>query len=184
MIEVLVGIIGRPHGVHGELAVEPRTDEPALRFAPGALVRVEGSDRSLTVESARDHSGRLLVRFRGVSDRNDAEAMRGTRLVAEVDPATGPGEPEEYYDRQLIGLRVIDAGGTEIGQVAAVAHLPSQDLLEIDADGSVRLVPFVAELVPEVDLELGLVRLADVPGLLADEAPLSDHGGASDDGAD
>lgn len=169
MIEVLIGIVGRPHGVRGELAVEPRTDEPALRFAPGAVLRVEDSDRTLTVESARDHSGRLLVQFRGVLDRNDAEAMRGTRLVTEVDPATRPDEPEAYYDRQLIGLRVVDAAGTEVGQVAAVAHLPSQDLLEIDADGSTRLVPFVAELVPEVDLERGLVRLADVPGLLGDE---------------
>ncbi|WP_152362572.1 ribosome maturation factor RimM [Microlunatus speluncae] len=177
-MEVLVGIVGRPHGVRGELAVEPRTDEPALRFAAGTQVRIEGSERSLTVESARDHSGRLLVRFREVLDRTVAETLRGTRLVAEVDPATRPDEPEEYYDRQLIGLRVVDAAGAEIGRIAAVAHLPSQDLLEIDADGTIRLVPFVAELVPEVDLEAGLVRLADVPGLLEDEAPASDDGGS------
>ena len=170
VVEVLVGIVGRAHGVRGELAVEPRTDEPDLRFAPGATLRVEGRDRRLVVESARDHSGRLLVRFRDVADRNAAEALRGLRLVADVDPASRPEEPEEYYDRQLIGLRVLTAAGAEVGTVSGVAHLPSQDLLEIDAAGETRLVPFVAELVPEVDLDQGLVRLADVPGLLDDPA--------------
>jgi 16S rRNA processing protein RimM len=175
VLEVLVGIVGRAHGVRGEVAVEPRTDEPFVRFADGATLRVEGENRRLVVDAARDHSGRLLVRFRDVADRNAAEALRGTRLVVDVDPAERPEEPEEYYDRQLIGLRVVDAGGTEVGRVTGVTHLPSQDLLEIDAAGASRLVPFVTELVPEVDLGLGLVRLADVPGLLDD--PQDDEDG-------
>jgi 16S rRNA processing protein RimM len=82
-------------------------------------------------------------------------------------PAERPDQPEEYYDRQLVGLRVLDAAGTEVGRVTGVAHLPAQDLLEIDTGAGEALVPFVSELVPDVDLDQGLLRLADVPGLLA-----------------
>ena len=122
-----------------------------------------------------------MVRFREVADRTVAETLRGTRLVVDVDPSQRPEEPEEFYDRQLIGLRVVDAAGTEVGRITGVAHLPSQDLLEIDVAGSSRMVPFVTELVPEVDLGLGLVRLADVPGLLDDDAL---DAGSSEAGAD
>ena len=80
-----------------------------------------------------------------------------------------PADDEEYYDRQLTGLRVLDAAGAEIGTVADVVHLPEQDLLEIRTASGKRLVPFVRALVPRVDLEAGLVQLADVPGLLVDE---------------
>lgn len=171
-VEVLVGIVGRAHGIRGDVAVEPRTDEPEVRFAAGRAVRVEGSPRRLTIVTARDHSGRMLVRFHEVDDRSAAEALRGLRLVIDVDPADRPEQPEEYYDRQLVGLRVIDAAGAEVGRVTGVAHLPAQDLLEIDTGSGAALVPFVTELVPEVDLDQGLLRLADVAGLLAgdDEA--------------
>ncbi|GAB3763238.1 ribosome maturation factor RimM [Microlunatus parietis] len=177
-VEVLVGVVGRAHGIRGDVAVEPRTDEPEVRFAAGRAVRIEGSPRWLTVVSARDHSGRLLVRFHEVEDRNAAEALRGVRLVVDVDPAERPDRPEEYYDRQLIGLRVLDAAGTEVGRVSGVAHLPAQDLLEIDTGDGQALVPFVTELVPDVDLDQGQLRLADVPGLLsAGEAETSDEDG-------
>jgi 16S rRNA processing protein RimM len=88
--------------------------------------------------------------------------------VTEVDPAERPADPEEYYDRQLVGLTVLDAAGATLGPVTAVLHLPEQDLLEIDLAGERRLVPFVGALVSEVDLASGTVRLVDVPGLLRD----------------
>lgn len=182
VIEVAIGVIGRAHGVRGEVTVKPRTDEPGLRFAPGTEVRIEGQQRRLTVDDSREHGGRLLVRFREVMDRTVAETLRGARLVVDVDPEARPDRPEEFYDRQLIGLVVLDSTGHEIGRIAGIAHLPGQDLLEVDLGGSVRLVPFVADLVPEVDLEAGRLRLAEVPGLLADEA-LSDDETQSDDEA-
>jgi 16S rRNA processing protein RimM len=77
-------------------------------------------------------------------------------------------DPEEYYDRQLRGLRVLDASGVEVGVVADVVHLPSQDLLSVTTATGERLVPFVTELVPEVDLAAGTCRLAEVTGLLED----------------
>jgi 16S rRNA processing protein RimM len=168
-VEVVVGVIGRPHGVRGEVAVAPRTDEPERRFHVGAELRGEGTDRVLTVESSRAHSGRMLVRFVEAPDRSAVESLKGVRLVVDVAVDERPSEPEEFYDRQLVGLRVIDAGGVAVGRVAVVLHLPGQDLLEIDTEHGSRLVPFVSALVPEVDLAHGVIRLADVPGLLSDE---------------
>ncbi len=83
-----------------------------------------------------------------------------------------PEEEDAYYDRQLIGLTVLDAAGAEAGRIADVLHLPSQDLLAVTTPGGERLIPFVTELVPLVDLERGVVQVAAVEGLLADpEAP-------------
>ena len=167
-MNTVVGVIGRPHGVRGEVALELRTDEPERRFAPGQVLRQEGGTRLFTVRSVRDHSGRLIVRFAELADRADAEAVRGTLLVAVVEPDERPAEPGEFYDRQLIGLRATTPDGAEVGTVASVLHLPAQDLLEIETAGGPRLVPFVVALVPDIDLEAGLLTIADVAGLLDD----------------
>jgi 16S rRNA processing protein RimM len=148
--------------------VELRTDEPERRFAPGQVLREEGGTRRFTVRSVRDHSGRLLVRFAELLDRADAEAVRGTLLVAAVEPDERPTEPGEFYDRQLIGLRATTPEGAEVGRVVSVLHLPAQDLLEIETRAGPRLVPFVGVLVPDVDLEAGRITVADVAGLLDD----------------
>ncbi len=167
-IEVVVGVVGRAHGIRGDVSIDVRTDEPERRFAPGQVIRVEDSTRVLTVQQAREHSGRLLVRFAELPDRTAAEAARGLVLVADVDPAELPEDEDEYYDRQLVGLRVRTADGADVGTVTTVLHLPLQDTLEVETAGGVRLIPFVTEVVPVVDLAAGEVRLADLPGLLQD----------------
>jgi 16S rRNA processing protein RimM len=167
-VEVIVGIVGRAHGIKGEVGIDVRTDEPDRRFVPGAALGREDGGAALTVESVRDHSGRMLVRFRGYPDRTAVETLRGTVLVVQVDATARPADEEEYYDRQLTGLRVLDAHGADVGRVADVIHLPEQDLLEVRTPTGTRLVPFVRALVPEVDLDAQTVRLADVPGLLTD----------------
>ncbi|MGA8850369.1 MAG: ribosome maturation factor RimM [Aeromicrobium sp.] len=163
---VVVGRIARAHGLRGELGVQVRTDEPERRFAAGSSV-VCGT-RTLTVTSARWHSGRLLVTFDGVDDRTAAEALHGVIIESEIDPADLPDEPDEFYDRQLVGLEVRRGGpdGPAVGIVTAVLHLPDQDTLAIDIDGREVLVPFVTELVPDIDVAGGFVTVADVPGLL------------------
>jgi len=169
-IEVVVGKIGRAHGIRGDVTIDVRTDEPERRFAIGAVLRAEEGSRRFTVAAARDHSGRLLVHFAELADRTAAEAARGVVLVADVDPGELPEDEDEYYDRQLVGLRVRAADGSEVGTVTAVLHLLVQDTLEIEMDcGGTRLVPFVSAVVPVVDLAAGEVQLADVPGLLVDE---------------
>jgi 16S rRNA processing protein RimM len=180
-VEVVVGLIGRAHGIRGDVTIDVRTDEPERRFAVGQTLRAEDGLRTFTVASARDHSGRLLVHFEQLPDRTAAEAARGIVLVADVDPAERPEDEEEFYDRQLIGLEVRAVDGAHVGTVADVLHLPLQDTLEVDTDDGVRLIPFVSAVVPRVDLTAGELHLADVPGLLVDaDDDEPGHGAAAD----
>ena len=166
-VDVLVGTIGRAHGLRGEVSVHVRTDEPERRFTPGASLRV--GDRPRTVASARWHSGTLLLGLEGVTDRTAAEALRGRELWADVPAAEAPADEGEYWDRQLVGLEVLDAAGAVAGTIGEVLHLPAHDVLVVHTPGGDRLVPFVSEVAPVVDLEAGHVRVADIGGLLSDE---------------
>ena len=180
--EVVVGRIGKAHGVKGEVSVEPRTDEPGRRFADGVALGVRtprgeaahGPQRptSLTVQRTRWHQSRLLVTFDGVADRTAAEALRGLSLVVSVDPDETPEDPEEFYDHQLVGLAVSTTDGRAVGEVAEVLHATGQDLLAIRTPhGGEALVPFVTALVPVVDVAGGRLEVEDRPGLLS---PLPD----------
>ncbi len=173
-IEVVVGRIGKPHGIRGEVTVDVRTDEPEQRYADGAVLRAQpprGSASrltSLTVERTRWHQGVLLVTFAEVTDRTEAEAVRGTVLHATIPADATPEDPEEFYDHQLIGLAAVDLDGRALGTLTAVNHGSAQDLLTIRTDdGRDALVPFVTALVPEVDLVAGRVVVADRPGLVS-----------------
>lgn len=182
-VEVLVGRIGRAHGIRGELAVEPRTDEPDRRFTPGVRLREEGGSRTFTIAGMRWHSGRLLVRLDGVPDRTAAEQLRGVLLVADVPVDEAPTDDEEYWDRDLVGLTVLTSDGVPGGEVTRVQHGP-QDLLVIRTpNGEERLVPFVEALVPVVDLDGGTLTLADVAGLLTDVPDESDDSEGGEAGA-
>ncbi|MFG2086539.1 MULTISPECIES: ribosome maturation factor RimM [unclassified Spirillospora] len=163
---LVVGRIGRPHGVRGEVAVDVRTDEPESRFAEGTqIVTDPPATGPLTIERVRWHSGRLLVRFAGIGDRGAAEELRGTWLV--VDPGDIPpsADPDDFHDQELIGLTVVTADGTDVGEVADVLH-HGQDLLVVRGDAGEKLVPFVAALVPEVDVPGGRLVIDPPPGLL------------------
>jgi 16S rRNA processing protein RimM len=170
---LVVGRIGRPHGLKGEVSVEPRTDEPDRRFADGARLATQrnrpgGLDTgALTVRGTRWHSGRLLVTFEEIADRNAADDARGTLLVVPVDPDESPADPEEFYDHQLVGMTVVLSTGEEVGELAEVVHGAAQDLLVVRAGDREVLVPFVAALVPEVDLAGRRVVVDDQPGLFA-----------------
>ena len=161
---VVVGRIGPAHGLKGEVFVEPRTDEPERRFTTGA--RLESVAGSLTVAAARTHSGRLVVRFAEIEGRTAAEAARGTELTVAVDPAERPEDPEEFYDHQLVGLRVETVDGVEVGELSRVEHNAAQDLLVIRTTDREVLFPFVSALVPEVDVPGGRIVIDDRPGLL------------------
>ena len=163
---LVVGRIGRPHGVRGEVAVDVRTDAPEVRFAEGSRLATEPEAAGpLTVERARWHSGRLLVRFAGVGDRDAAEELRGVWLVVDPGDIVASDDPDEFHDQELIGLRVVTVAGEEVGEVAEVRHT-GQDLLVIGRrDGGEALVPFVAALVPEVDVPGGRLVIDPPPGL-------------------
>ena len=168
-LRLVVGRIGKAHGIKGEATVEVRTDDPELRFAPGAVLLTDPPERGpLTVRAGRVQGGRLVLSFEGVPDRNAVEKLRNTMLVAEVDPDELPEDPDEYYDHQLEGLKVRSVDGVELGVVDQMVHGPAQDLFVIRRpDGGELLLPFIAEFVPEVDLEAGVVLVDPPEGLLA-----------------
>jgi 16S rRNA processing protein RimM len=185
--QLVVGRIGKAHGIRGEVSVEPRTDEPARRFADDVVLAVQlpsgetpggGRPARLTVRGSRWHQSRLLVSFAEVPDRDAAEAVRGLLLLAEVDLAETPEDPEEFYDHQLVGLTVVTTGGQLVGELVEVLHGTGQDLLSIHGeDGREVLVPFVSALVPTVDVAGGRLVVEDRPGLLS-PAVEDEQGGA------
>jgi len=185
---LVVGQIGKPHGIRGEVSVAVRTDEPEERFVAGSAFTTEvPRDRrvstgpaaaaapgepyqvpaSLVIESVRWHQGRGIVQFEGVYDRTVAEALRGVLLQVDSAEVTPPDDPDEFLDHQLVGLRVESLDGSELGTVDRVEHAPSSDLIVLKkAAGGTALIPFVSQLVPTVDLRGGRI-LVDLPeGLL------------------
>ncbi|MFC4145500.1 ribosome maturation factor RimM [Micromonospora mangrovi] len=181
---LIVGRIGKPHGIRGEVTVEVRTDEPEARFAPGSVLVTEPGaaapanpapgpgvlftvPRELTVEAARWHQGRMLVAFEGVADRAVAEALRGTLIGVESTDVESPEDPEEFHDHQLVGLAVVTPAGERLGEVARIDHAPASDLLVLRRpEGRTALIPFVKAIVPEVDLAGGRVVVDPPAGLL------------------
>ncbi len=176
---LVVGEIVRPHGVRGEVVVNLRTDEPEDRFAPGwvlitapgaAVPAADGAWRpppSLTVEAARPHLGRLIVTFEGIHDRDLAEALRRVELCVDSAALPPPADPDEFHDFQLVGLTAVDEAGQEIGEVVRIDHAPAADMLVLRRPGGrTSLVPFVAAMVPEVDLAGGRVVITPPEGLL------------------
>lgn len=174
-MEVVIGRVVRAHGIRGELSVEVRTDQPEDRFAVGAVVlardprptRGSGSERRLRIAATRWHGTRLLVTFEELADRTAAEEFRGRLLVADVAPDEDTGDPDDFYDHQLVGLAVHTVDGAVIGTVTEVVHLPMQDLLAVGkTDGGEVLVPLVRDIVPEVDLAERRVVVDPPAGLL------------------
>jgi 16S rRNA processing protein RimM len=167
-VELTVGRIGRPHGLRGEVTVDIRTDDPKERFAPGASLQTDARG-PLTVASYRVISGLNVIRFEGFDDRNAAETLRGTLLVVEAEALPELEDENEYYDHQLIGLAVQLVGSPEsIGEVTDLMHLPSNDVLVVKtalaATGEV-LIPFVAAVVPTVDVTAGFLTVDPPDGL-------------------
>lgn len=165
--QVVVGRVGRAHGIRGATAVAVHTDVPEVRFADGAVLLTDPPARGpLTVASTVWHSGRLLVSFRGVSDRSAAEALSGTTLLVAAD-RRGDAGAEAWWDEDLVGLDAVSTVGDKLGVVAEVVHAPAQDLLLIRRDGAPELlVPFVAAIVPTVDRVGGRLVIDPPEGLL------------------
>jgi 16S rRNA processing protein RimM len=165
-VQVVVARIGKAHGLRGEVTVQVLTGAPDERFVPGSTFVTEpAATGPLVLRSARDNNGILLLGFEHVEDRSGAEALRGTRLLADV--LADDDDEDTWYERDLVGLKAVTTGGNEIGEVTALESRPAQDLLVLRlTDGREARVPFVTAIVPEVDIEGGRVVLDPPPGLL------------------
>lgn len=171
-MDLVVGRVIKAHGISGELVVDVRTDDPDLRFARGATLRARARDkteRTLVVESMREHGARLLVRLDGVASRDAADALRGNLFIVDTTELPPIDDPDEFYDHQLEGLRVRTVAGREVGTVAEVLHTGAGELLAVrpgEGDGPEVLVPFVSAMVTCVSLDEGLIEIDPPDGLL------------------
>lgn len=163
---VCVGAIVGAFGVRGEVRLKSFCADPAAIADYAPLWSEDGARRFDLVLTGTVANG-LSARLAGVSSKEQADALRGLRLFADRErlPAL---EDEEYYHADLIGLTVLDAGGTALGTVAAVHNHGASDLLEVRGAGLKQpvLLPFTRAVVPTVDLA-GRRIVADIPeGLL------------------
>ena len=163
---LVVARIGRAHGVNGEATIEVRTDLPEERFIVGSVLVTEPSSFGpLTITSVRNHNGTLLLGFKEVKDRTAVEKLRDVLLLADVDISES-GDEDNFHIQELLGCRVVTDTGVEVGIMTDLVQLPGQDLLAVDHNGREILIPFVLEIVPEIDVENKVITITPPEGLL------------------
>lgn len=164
---LLVGIVRRPHGIAGEVSVEPATDFPE-RFAPGATFvwTHNGEERALVVVAVRPHADRLLIRFDGVTDEEGARSLAGGDLSIPDEEAV-PAPDDYYFAHEVEGWRCEDVAGREIGRALAIERTAGGAMLAVDAGGAQPLsIPFVRPIVVSIDRSARRIVLDPPEGLL------------------
>lgn len=151
-MRLLVGRIGRAHGILGEATIEVRSDDPDSRFAVGEKLHSD-EHGYLKITSGRVHNGILLLGFEGFTNRNEIEKLRDTLLYADVDIDEERDNADDYHVLQLIGCHAYLESGELFGEVTDVINLPGQDLLAISTPTFETMIPFVHQLVPVVDVK-------------------------------
>ncbi len=159
---MVVGRLGRPHGLRGHLRVS--TAGRALRTLPLPISVVlrsgSGARRAEVVEVAVDGE-RLVILTSEASDREGAAALTGQELLLARADLPSLADPDEFYVVDLLGFDV-ESGGTRVGRLVDVLDRPANDVLEVEAvDGRIALIPFVAEAVREVAHERRAIVLED-----------------------
>lgn len=164
---VLVGRIARPHGIRGQVIVNPETDFVDERFKVGATfwTRSPRGDEQLKVASARVQNGRPVVGFEGFSSIEDVERLAGLDLRVPEEELQ-PLEAGVYYHHQLIGCVVETVAGERVGDVVRVEGGAAGSLLEVQGPRGEVLIPLVTEICVEIDVEHKRIRIAPPEGLL------------------
>ncbi|WP_124055063.1 ribosome maturation factor RimM [Arcanobacterium ihumii] len=168
-MKLIVAIIGAAHGLKGEVKLDVRTDSPARRLYAGSALETEPADVGpLVVEKTREYKGMTFARFEEIKDRTIAESLRGVKLVIESDE--DEAEEDAWYAHELTGLEVLDPEGYELGTVVGLEPMPAQDLLVVrEPDGRITRVPFVREIVIDVDIADHCIVIDAPDGLFSDE---------------
>jgi len=160
----------KAHGLKGAIKLELYTDSPNERFVPGATFLLQVPEdsawfgKSVTVKELRWYNSQPVLFLEGIENRTAAETLIKAILLVQQDLNETPTEPDAWYDQQLVGLKVF-RDDKPIGTVARVEHLPAQDLLVVEYNGQEVMVPFVKQLVPEVDVASGKVTITPPLGL-------------------
>ena len=162
-MQLVVGRIGRAHGVLGEATIEVQTDDPDIRFQIGNKLTLDDG-KQLTIRSSRWHNQILLLAFDGIADRNQIEELRDQLISSDVDlDLLAPGE---YHFQQLIGCEVFQQNGELIGAVDEIVKLPGQDLLSVNRAGAQVLIPMVKQIIIEIDVLAKKIVVNPPEGLL------------------
>jgi 16S rRNA processing protein RimM len=162
---ICVAQVGAPHGIRGEVRLWSFTAHPRAIAGYGALETPDGS-RFLEIETLRSAKDCLIVRFKGVTDRDAAERLCGLALYVARDRLPEPAQ-DEFYHADMIGLEAFDRAGKSLGKVIAVHNFGAGDLLDIgQSDRTSFLLPFTAATVPSVDIASGRILIDPLPGLL------------------
>jgi 16S rRNA processing protein RimM len=160
-----VGIVIRPHGVRGMLLVEG-TSDLIRSIQPGNPIFLNNGDASLVVTSVSPHRKRYLFKLEGIDTRNDAEGMREQILQIQFEAAE-PLPEGSYYFWQLIGMPVFDEEGNSLGEIAEIIETGANDVYVVRSErGKEILLPAIEQVIREVDLEGGRIRVQLLPGLL------------------
>lgn len=155
---VQMAVIGAAHGIKGELRVKSFTGDPLALADYGPLYARDG--RAFQIVDIRPANTVVVVRFKGVNDRNAAEALAGTELFVDRSVLPDEGEEDEFYHADLVGLEVKDDTGAIIGKVVAVHNFGGGDILDVTLAGRKGvLIPFTQAAVPEVSIAGGFVRI-------------------------
>ncbi len=157
--KICVGAIAGAFGVRGEVRLKSFCAVPEAIADYGPLSTEDG--RSFKVTLLRPISGGLGARLSGLSTKEDADALKGTRLYVGRDRLPSLGD-DEYYHSDLIGMEVRDTGGQLLGKVSAVHNHGADDILEVQDAGESLLLPFTHAVIPTVDLAAGRI-VADPP---------------------
>jgi 16S rRNA processing protein RimM len=163
-----MAVIGAAHGIKGEVRVRSFTADPLKLGEYGPLCDETGHTfEVLSVRPAKEVS---VVRFKGVSTRDEAEALNGLALFVDRSALPADLEEEEFYHADLIGLPVRDETGAEIGTIAAIHDFGAGDMLEVKRRSAPSvMVPFTRAAVPEVSPGQGFVRVDSVAAGLVEE---------------
>ena len=162
-MQLVVGRIGRAHGVLGEATIEVQTDDPDIRFQVGNKLTLDDG-REITIRSSRWHNQILLLAFDGIADRNQIEELRDQMISSDVD--LGLLAPGEYHFQQLIGCEVFQQNGELIGTVDEILKSPGQDLLSVSRAAGRVLIPMVKQIIIEIDVLAKKIIVNPPEGLL------------------
>ncbi|WP_425299201.1 ribosome maturation factor RimM [Pseudaminobacter soli (ex Zhang et al. 2022)] len=162
-----MAVIGAAHGIHGEVRVKTFTEDPLALGEYGPVKALDG--RSFEILDIRPAGDMVVVRFKGVSDRNAAEALNGTALYVDRSALPDDTEEGEFYHADLIGLEIRGVSGEVIGKVTAVQNFGGGDLLEITHRNKKGvLIPFSEAAVPLVDVAGGFIAIDEMAAGLID----------------
>jgi 16S rRNA processing protein RimM len=164
---VLVGTIARPHGIKGQVAINPETDFAEERFAVGETLwtKRSGQSEALKVATVRIQNGRPIVGFEGRPRIEDVEALVGLELRVPAE-SLKPLDPGTFYEHQLVGCLVETVGGEQVGEVTRIDGGAGGSLLAVTGSRGEVLVPLAAHICVEVDVDAKRIRIDPPDGLL------------------